>query len=94
MTVMLGRSALEGAIGMRDAIDLLEATHAHEAAGATSVLGAWGWVVVGSAMGRCHASGRRFRQPEPETARQSHVARCRLYLSPLVGRGRTAKRSG
>jgi len=37
MTVMLGRSALEGAIGMRDAIDLLEATHAHEAAGATSV---------------------------------------------------------
>src|SRR5688572_10232385 len=37
MTVMLGRSALEGAIGMREAIDLLEATLAHEAAGATSV---------------------------------------------------------
>ena len=37
MTVMLGRSALEGAIGMREAIDLLEATLAHEAAGATAV---------------------------------------------------------
>jgi ornithine cyclodeaminase/alanine dehydrogenase-like protein (mu-crystallin family) len=37
MTVMLGRSALEGAIGMREAIDLLEATAAHEAGGATSV---------------------------------------------------------
>ena len=37
MTVMLGRSALEGAIGTREAIDLLEATLAHEAAGATAV---------------------------------------------------------
>jgi alanine dehydrogenase len=37
MAVMLGRSALEGAIGMREAIDLLEATFAHEAAGATAV---------------------------------------------------------
>jgi len=34
---MLGRSALEGAIGMREAIDLLEGTLAHEAAGTTSV---------------------------------------------------------
>jgi alanine dehydrogenase len=37
MAVMLGRSALEGAIGMRAAIDLLEQTLAHEAAGATAV---------------------------------------------------------
>jgi alanine dehydrogenase len=37
MAVMLGRSALEGAIGMRQAIDLLEATLGHEEAGATSV---------------------------------------------------------
>lgn len=37
MAVMLGRGALEGAIGMREAIDLLEAMLAHEAAGATSV---------------------------------------------------------
>ncbi len=37
MAVMLGRSALEGVIGMREAIDLLEAMLSHEAAGATSV---------------------------------------------------------
>src|SRR6185503_10091889 len=37
MTVMLGRELLDGAIGMKEAIDLLEATVAHEAAGATSV---------------------------------------------------------
>jgi ornithine cyclodeaminase/alanine dehydrogenase len=37
MAVMLGRSALEGAIGMGEAVGLLEATIAHETAGATSV---------------------------------------------------------
>jgi ornithine cyclodeaminase/alanine dehydrogenase-like protein (mu-crystallin family) len=36
MTVMLGIDALEGAIGMPEAIDLLEGTLAHEAAGRTS----------------------------------------------------------
>jgi len=36
MTVMLGIDALEGAIGMPEAIDLLERTLAHEAAGRTS----------------------------------------------------------
>ena len=36
MTVMLGVDALEGAIGMPEAIDLLERTLAHDAAGRTS----------------------------------------------------------
>jgi hypothetical protein len=36
MTVILGIDALEGAIGMPEAIDLLERTLAHEAAGRTS----------------------------------------------------------
>ncbi len=36
MTVMLGIDALDGAIAMRDAIDLLESTLAHEEAGKTS----------------------------------------------------------
>ncbi len=35
MTVMLGQDALEGALGMRDAIDLLEEVSRHEAAGKT-----------------------------------------------------------
>lgn len=35
MTVMLGADALEGALGMRDAIDLLEAASLREAAGRT-----------------------------------------------------------
>jgi ornithine cyclodeaminase/alanine dehydrogenase-like protein (mu-crystallin family) len=37
MTAILGCEALEGVIGMREAIDLLEATLPHEAAGATTV---------------------------------------------------------
>jgi ornithine cyclodeaminase/alanine dehydrogenase-like protein (mu-crystallin family) len=37
MTAMIGVDALEGAIGMREAIDLLERTIAHEEAGRTSV---------------------------------------------------------
>lgn len=37
MTVMLGAAALDGALGMREAIDLLEATLVHEAAGKTAV---------------------------------------------------------
>ncbi len=37
MTVMLGADALEGALGMRDAIDLLEAASQHEASGRTFV---------------------------------------------------------
>ena len=37
MTVMLGYDALKGAIGLGEAIDLLERALAHEAAGATSV---------------------------------------------------------
>lgn len=37
MAVMLGAGALEGVFGMRDAIDLLETTLAHEAAGRTAV---------------------------------------------------------
>ena len=36
MTAMIGIDALEGAIGMHEAIDLLERTIAHEAAGRTS----------------------------------------------------------
>ena len=36
MTVMLGIDALDGAISMREAIDLLEGTLAHEVAGKTS----------------------------------------------------------
>ena len=37
MTVMLGYEALRGVLGMRDAIDLLEETLSHEAAGKTFV---------------------------------------------------------
>lgn len=37
MTVMLGADALEGALAMREAIDLLEETSRHEAAGRTFV---------------------------------------------------------
>ncbi|MBY0266657.1 MAG: ornithine cyclodeaminase family protein [Burkholderiales bacterium] len=37
MTAILDINALEGVIGMRDAIDLLEATLPHEAAGSTTV---------------------------------------------------------
>lgn len=37
MTAMIGVDALDGAIGMHEAIDLLERTIAHEAAGRTSV---------------------------------------------------------
>ena len=37
MTAMIGVDALEGAIGMREAIDLLERTIVHEEAGRTSV---------------------------------------------------------
>jgi ornithine cyclodeaminase/alanine dehydrogenase-like protein (mu-crystallin family) len=37
MTVMMGAEALEGVLGMRDAIDLLETTLAHEASGRTAV---------------------------------------------------------
>src|SRR5512134_2172494 len=37
MTVMLGRQMLRDTIGMREAIDLLEQTLAHEAAGQTSI---------------------------------------------------------
>ena len=37
MTAMIGIDALDGAIGMHEAIDLLERTIAHEAAGRTSV---------------------------------------------------------
>jgi len=37
MTAMIGVDALQGAIGMQEAIDLLERTIAHEAAGRTSV---------------------------------------------------------
>ena len=37
MAVTLGPEALAGVIGMEEAIDLLEATYAHEAAGKTSV---------------------------------------------------------
>jgi hypothetical protein len=37
MTLMLGIDRLEGVISMRDAIDLLEKTLAHEALGRTSV---------------------------------------------------------
>jgi alanine dehydrogenase len=37
MTVMLDAKALEGALGMRDAIDLLEETSRHEAAGRTFI---------------------------------------------------------
>lgn len=37
MTVLLGVDQLEGVLGMREAIDLLEKTLAHEAAGHTSV---------------------------------------------------------
>lgn len=37
MAVMLGAGALEGVLGMRDAIDLLETTLVHEAAGRTAV---------------------------------------------------------
>jgi ornithine cyclodeaminase/alanine dehydrogenase-like protein (mu-crystallin family) len=37
MAVMLGYEALHGVLGMRDAIDLLEVTLSHEAAGQTSV---------------------------------------------------------
>jgi len=37
MAVMLGSGALDGVLAMRDAIDLLEAALAHEAAGQTSV---------------------------------------------------------
>ena len=37
MTVMLGQEVLAGVLGMRDAIDLLETTLSHEAAGRTSI---------------------------------------------------------
>ena len=37
MAIMLGREALEGVLGMRDAIDLLETALAHETAGHTTV---------------------------------------------------------
>src|ERR671918_214908 len=37
MTAMIGVDALQGAIGMREAIDLLERTMVHEEAGRTSV---------------------------------------------------------
>lgn len=37
MTVMIGADALQGAIGMREAIELIERTIAHEEAGRTSV---------------------------------------------------------
>src|SRR5688572_4415134 len=37
MTAMIGVDALQGVIGMREAIDLLEKTIAHEEAGKTSV---------------------------------------------------------
>ena len=37
MAVTLGQEALAGVIGMKEAIDLLEVTYAHEAAGKTSV---------------------------------------------------------
>ena len=37
MAVMLGYEALDGVLGMRDAIDLLEAVLSHEAAGKTVV---------------------------------------------------------
>jgi alanine dehydrogenase len=37
MTIMLGRDAIEGAIGMPEAIDLLEAALSHEAVKATTV---------------------------------------------------------
>jgi alanine dehydrogenase len=37
MAVMLGQEALRGVLGMRDAIDLVEAALSHEAAGKTSV---------------------------------------------------------
>ena len=105
MTVMLDASALDGVIGMRDAIDLLEEMSRHEAAGRTFISprlntqfdGGWMRMMFGADYEAGYASTKAYHLVEGAGVRYV-VSLYRLKDGELVavmdGRGITDLRTG